>query len=936
MDAREYDRARALAEANLAKQTEPKFILAALWHMSSVLQAIGDLPEALKVEERALEHALRTLEPGDRLLVRAHSDLGRLQFTMGDAAGARPHAERALELADLAYGDSPNLVRDLDLLAVVLSALDEPDRAIALWERAIALESLEPKRLAHILHNLAHTKRENGDYEVAKPLFEQALALFEQEYGPESMNAGIALSNLAEIHRGMGHLVEAQRAAARAVRIHEALGTDHTHLGESLNNHATVLMEVGDNVGALALLERALAIFIARLGTEHPINRTVQHNIANTCQRLDMNDRAVALYEQLRIEQEKHYGPDHPQALLAIVNTGYALFDAGRHEEAKPIMLEVLDRFGGPTVKQRGVGTALRSLRNIAAAAGDFDEAIRLSEQVTALLISIYGDDNPSVTSAMAKQANILVDAGQKEAARGLAGLALGRAAVWTADTLEGTSERDAFLVVLRHGESLEAYLRAEPDPLAAWSALLQWKGAAGRVLGARRSALEVNEDPAVAEIHARLRAAREELAGAAMSRLAEEDAQSEPQALQDLRIRRDELERELADRGGRVAIRQIEPRQICEALGPREVLVDYVRMESGYRAFVVDGDCTPIHVALENALAIDGAIADWRAALSDPTAATTRIDDRGARVYDMIWAPLIDAIGAPERILLAPDMAVAGVPFSALPTDDGYLIERWDTASLDRADHLLLPPLEFHSGMLAVGDVTFGPATEASERGLPCMDQVFRPLPNTRTEIDGIANRWERRRRSELDTLTGTDATEEAWIATAPGHRILHLATHGFFAHDTCTSARASGDASIVGYDPMLLSGLVLANANSGGGLLTAAEVSRLDLRGTELVVLSACDTGLGKAVSGEGVLGLRRAFSEAGARNLVMSLWSVDDRVTAETMQDFYSHILSRRPLRVSEALREAQLARLRENRKLGEARPQDWAAFIATGVP
>jgi CHAT domain-containing protein len=112
-----------------------------------------------------------------------------------------------------------------------------------------------------------------------------------------------------------------------------------------------------------------------------------------------------------------------------------------------------------------------------------------------------------------------------------------------------------------------------------------------------------------------------------------------------------------------------------------------------------------------------------------------------------------------------------------------------------------------------------------------------------------------------------------------------------------------------------MLLSGLVLAGANRdpGKAVLTAEEVAGLDLRGAELVVLSACDTGLGKVAAGEGVLGLQRGFHEAGARALAASLWSVSDAATSVLMEDFYTNLWEKRLTRL-EALRQAQLAVLR----------------------
>ena len=143
-----------------------------------------------------------------------------------------------------------------------------------------------------------------------------------------------------------------------------------------------------------------------------------------------------------------------------------------------------------------------------------------------------------------------------------------------------------------------------------------------------------------------------------------------------------------------------------------------------------------------------------------------------------------------------------------------------------------------------------------------------------------------------------------------------------------------------LVGDHPGLLSGLVFAGANAepeegrDDGYLTAEEVGWLDLSGVELVVLSACETGLGRARSGEGLLGLRRAFRTAGAKTVVSSLWSVRDESTADLMRAFYRNLWTRGMGKL-EALRSAQLSMLKKNRiERGAPLPSTWGAFVLSG--
>jgi CHAT domain-containing protein len=193
-------------------------------------------------------------------------------------------------------------------------------------------------------------------------------------------------------------------------------------------------------------------------------------------------------------------------------------------------------------------------------------------------------------------------------------------------------------------------------------------------------------------------------------------------------------------------------------------------------------------------------------------------------------------------------------------------------------------------------------------------------------------------------------------------GQRFLHLATHGYFAPPELKSAlappddaeavrslwswEAMGQREATGWFPELLSGLVWAGANQpaidpaggadvGAGIMTAEEVGGLDLKGCELAVLSACETGLGRVAGGEGVLGLQRAFHQAGCRTVVASLWRVDDAATTALMTRFYANLWEKR-LAPLEALRQAQLSVLDDPDFGAGGDPRLWAAWTLSGDP
>lgn len=210
--------------------------------------------------------------------------------------------------------------------------------------------------------------------------------------------------------------------------------------------------------------------------------------------------------------------------------------------------------------------------------------------------------------------------------------------------------------------------------------------------------------------------------------------------------------------------------------------------------------------------------------------------------------------------------------------------------------------------------------------------------LPETGLEALNVTGLWKREYSDELvETFIGLLASEEQFKNSAHGKRAIHVATHGYYLQASCGETLTSS----VSENPLLLSGLLLAGANLHGrdfdsldaedGILTALEVSAMDLRGTDLVVLSACETGLGKVEQGEGVYGLRRAFQMAGAKTVVSSLWKIPDKESMQFMKTLYSTKAKTYP----ELMQQVALRRIREARLRGRpTHPFTWGAFVATG--
>jgi CHAT domain-containing protein len=298
--------------------------------------------------------------------------------------------------------------------------------------------------------------------------------------------------------------------------------------------------------------------------------------------------------------------------------------------------------------------------------------------------------------------------------------------------------------------------------------------------------------------------------------------------------------------------------------------------------------------------------------------------------------APVRAAFGRLARLLISPDGALNLVPFEALVDEqDRYLIERHAISYVTSGRDLLRMQVARASRSSAAifADPIFGEPPPSSGSAVPVRTTTaarrsvttgperssvyFAPLAATAEEALAIKNLF------PDSTLFTGERAQKAFLQRVQAPRILHIASHGFFLQDAGATAE----------NPLLRSGLALAGANlkrdTEDGILTALEASALDLWGTHLVTLSACDTGIGEVRNGEGVYGLRRAFVLAGTETLVMSLWPVSDAIARETMVAYYTGL--RAGLGRGDALRQSKIAMLK---RPARQHPFYWASFIQSG--
>jgi CHAT domain-containing protein len=369
------------------------------------------------------------------------------------------------------------------------------------------------------------------------------------------------------------------------------------------------------------------------------------------------------------------------------------------------------------------------------------------------------------------------------------------------------------------------------------------------------------------------------------------------------------------------------------------------------YAAYILHSNGDPKGIDLGDAATIDQVLTEFRDSLQDSQAPIVQVKQAARKIDTLVMQPIRSLLGNTRSLLLSPAGALNLIPFEALVDEaNRYLVETTTFTYLTSGRDLLRLQTSFPSKQppLLLGDPYFErpPETIALQPPLSyqspktrsgnIFSQTWQPLPGTEAEVQTLTALLKVPYPGS-QSLIGTHASKGA-LGQVRSPTILHIATHGFFLDSPPPKSNSTPSAPTPIENPLLSSGLLLAgfklqptkpDAQADNGILTALEVTGMDLLGTKLIVLSACNTGRGTLSTGEGVYGLRRAFVIAGAESQLFSLWRIDDGFTPKLMEAYYQKLLTGSGR--SAALRQTQLELLQSQ---DYNHPYYWASFIPSG--
>lgn len=849
---------------------------------------------------------------------------------------------------------------------------------IRIAELRPATENERAMQQARNLTREVNQLKREGRLKEARPQLILILEIREKVLGPEHLGVASALGSLSTSYQEAGDYASAELLQLRALNIKKkVLGPEHTDVADELHSLGILYQEKGDHIKAEALHQQALRIY-------EKANRTENQSVVSTLSSLGgiYSERgdyqsAERYFERARATREKLLGPDHFHLAASFVELGDVAYAAGDYAKAEAMFQRALTLYEKTVGRDHiRVTRRLNELAMLYRTTGDYAKAEALYERALSIHEQKWAIIHPDAQETLFGLARLHTAQGMLSEAVKDQIRASEIEERYIELNLGAGSEREklAFLANLssRSSQTISLHIRLAPDDPAA-------RNLAVTTILRRKGRVQDAMSETIAALHRRFGAEDQKVLDQfndVTSKLAklvlngpQKAAPSEHQEqIKNLDEERERLEAEISSRSAGFYERSqsVTLAAVQQAIPADAALIEFAVYrpfdpkapdnqkaygEPRYVAYVVRNQGDVQWKELGEAKDVDQGIEALRQALFNPKRNSVKQVARAAD--ERVMQPVRAMIGDAAHLLVSPDGQLNLIPFEALVDEQQhYLVERYDFTYLTSGRDLLRMKVarESKSQPVVVADPAFGEpviissrnngrSAPAKERAQIDYSQIFfGPLPGIGDEVRAL-----RELLPQAIFLTKERATKTA-LKRLNGPLILHIATHGFFfTNDPQEKLKAATQAKAgtrvgrwIGQveNPLLRSGLALAGANQGpggsdNGVLTAFEATGLNLWGTKLVVLSACDTGLGEVKNGEGVYGLRRAFLLAGAESLMMSLWPVSDRSTRDLMIGYYKRLVQNEGR--SKALRQVQLQLLRSK---SHSHPYYWASFIQTG--
>lgn len=779
-----------------------------------------------------------------------------------------------------------------------------------------------------------------GRYSAAEKSTLEALTIREKTLGKNSKAYASSLNNIAVLNQETAHYNESDRYFEEALTTVEAtLGKESQEYATVLNNQAILYSEIGRIDNAVNKLNTAIGI-LERLKKKSLRDQVgFQSNLALLYQQTGKFAEAEAVYLKL----EKSLGSSNPFYAGILNNLATLYIQMGKTEKVEDYLKKSAgvykSRFGD---KNPNYAKVLNDLGNFCRMQGRFDEAEQSLSQSLTIRGEALDENHPDYVKSLEDLGILYWKKGDLEKATTHYQSAMSKSIDFINRYFPPMSEAEKtkYWDVLQprfqryYNYCLDASATIPTAVQDMYDYQLATKGLLLNSTNKIKSTILASGNAELIRDYTAWLDKKETLAR--YYSLSKEDLTKQKIDLAALEKEANDMERSLSARSGDFSkgysTEKVSFTQVASVLADNEAIIELVRIrtydkdfttDSKYAALVlVKGAATPKLVVLDNGNQLETKFAKYYRNVIQQ-----RIPDQNS--YEQYWSRIDPALAGKKTIYISADGVYNQISLNTLKKPDGdFVLNRYDLVMVGNSKDVIAlksrKPAPSKKKAFLLGFPDYGGDAVAA-------------LPGTKVEIESIA---------AILKLGGYQATPylqleatEAAVKSMKGPTIVHIATHGYFQQDVDRASIAVNEVNAKN-NPLLRSGILLAGASptikgevlpnlesNDNGVLTAYEAMNLSLDGTDLIILSACETGLGEVRAGEGVYGLQRSFLVAGAKALVMSLWKVDDAATQALMTNFYNNLSKGGSKRAAFKLAQIQLMTKFKD-------PYYWGAFVMMG--
>ncbi len=836
----------------------------------------------------------------------------------------------------------------------------------------------ETQEYAAILHHLGTFYSENLfglNIQKSETYYQQAVALRKKILGEKHRDYANSLNNLANLYADLGDYSKAETLYIQALNCYkEALGEKNHHYASSLNNLAVLYRELGNFSKSEALYLQAAAIYKESLGEKHPNYASSLNNLALVYKDLNNYAKADSLYTKAAIIYKEALGEKHLNHANALNNSGLLHRNLGNYSKAESLYLQALSiKKEVLGEKQLGYASSLTNLARLYTDLGNYSKAESLYLQALTIKKEILGHKHQEYVISAINLAFLYQTQNQGSLALSYYLKSINSSKELIAQNFPILSEKEKTDYysnqIVRYFSYFYSF--AVPNNLSAemYDLQLLSKGILLNATQKMKSRILNSKDSTLISEYQSWNSLK--LSLVKYNQMPKEILNSKMIDLDSLENLVSKKEKLLSRSSESFAQLSEKPtltwQDIQKTLKKGEAAIEIVRLSKfGLQKIVTDTsdvakapkfpkyyrydltDDTTYYAALivkksskqpEMVLIKNGNELEEKFVVYQKN--TIQFMQEDLISYDQFWRPIAQKLKGIKKVYFSPDGVYNQISLNTLqnPKTKKFVLDEIELHLVTNTKDILAFGKSENKTLKAelLGYPLYDLQTQNADaarmrevladstRAFANFQQVSL-LPGTKKEVEDIFQILSQKKYS-LEILTEQNATEEN-IKKVKNPKILHLSTHGFFIDSKEKNEKVN---------PMLRSGLLLTGVSdytraevkpdTEDGILTALEAANLDLDETDLVVLSACETGLGDVKAGEGVYGLQRAFKVAGAKSIVMSMWKVDDAVTQKLMTTFYQKFAESNNAR--QAFKEAQAIIKKQHPK-----PYYWGAFVMVG--